>query len=172
VALDKARSALARAASLDEPSGLTLMLLGRVRALSGDLEGAERELRRAVERLPAPPDAFARLADVLERRRRWSEARDALVEYATLVSGTPAVATTAPRIGALSMRIGDPHAAAYWYEKAIAESGPSGPLLHRLAEAELDRGATPRARELVEQGLALEPAHDGLRALARTLGLP
>jgi tetratricopeptide (TPR) repeat protein len=171
VALDKAQAALARAASLDDPSAETLMLLGRARSLSGDLDGAERELRRAVERLPAPPEAFARLADVLERRRRWAEARDALVEYATLVSGTPAVASAAPRIGALSMRIGDPHAAAYWYEKAIAESGPSGTLLHRLAEAEFNRGDTVRAGELVEEGLALEPAHDGLRVLARTLGV-
>ena len=99
----------------------------------------------------------------------WPEARQALIEYAALTSGTPAFAAVAPRIGALSMQIGDPHGAAYWYEKAIAEVGPSAPLLHRLAEAELDRGATGRARELVEEGLDLEPGHDGLRALARTL---
>ena len=104
VALEKALAALARAAALDGPSGETFLLLGRVRVLAGDLEGAERDLRRAVERLPAPPEAFARLADVLERRRLWPEARQALIEYAALTSGTPAFAAVAPRIGALSMR--------------------------------------------------------------------
>ena len=54
---------------------------------AGDLEGAERHLRRAVERLPAPSEAFLHLAEVLERGQRWEEARDTLVQYATLESG-------------------------------------------------------------------------------------
>jgi tetratricopeptide (TPR) repeat protein len=169
VALEKAIAALTRGATLADPSGETLMLLGRARVLSGDLPGAERELRRAIEQLPTPPDAYARLADVLERGGRPVDARNALVDYATLVAGTPAVGAVAPRVGALSMRIGDPHAAAYWYEKAIAEAGGSAALFHRWAEAEIDRGATNRAREVVDSGLALEPTHAGLLAIARTL---
>ena len=172
VALEKALTALRRAAALDAPSAETLMLLGRARARSGDLAGAEADLRRAVERLPAPPEAFARLGDVLERRGRVGDARDALVDYATLVSGTAAAGQVAPRIGDLSMRLGDPHGAAYWYEKAIAEAGPSATLLHHLADAERDRGAALRARALVDEGLALEPHHAGLRALDRVLPRP
>jgi len=172
VALEKALTALRRAAALDAPSAETLMLLGRARARSGDLAGAEADLRRAVERLPAPPEAFARLGDVLERRGRVADAREALVDYATLVSGTAAAGQVAPRIGDLSMRLGDPHGAAYWYEKAIAEAGPSATLLHHLADAERDRGAALRARALVDEGLALEPHHAGLRALDRVLPRP
>jgi tetratricopeptide (TPR) repeat protein len=171
VALDKAVAALTRAAGLRDVSAEAFVLLGRARAMAGDLAGAERDLRRAVDGLPVPPDAFARLADLLERRRRWADARDALVEYATLASGTAVVATVAARIGALSMRVDDPHTAAYWYDKAIAESGPSASLLHHLAEAEVDRGAIARAAALVQQGLELEPGHPGLAGLARTLGV-
>ena len=81
-------------------------------------------------------------------------------------------ASAAPRIGALSMRIGDPHAAAYWYEKAIAESGSVGARCSTVWPRPSSIAATTvRAGELVEEGLALEPAHDGLRALARTLGV-
>jgi predicted TPR repeat methyltransferase len=67
------------------------------------------------------------------------------------------------------MRAGDSPAAAYWYERALAEAGPSAGLLQRLAEAELDRGDLARARRAVDDGLALEPAHAGLRALAHRL---
>ncbi|MGD9902305.1 MAG: tetratricopeptide repeat protein [Vicinamibacterales bacterium] len=169
VALDKALAALTRAATLEEPSAETLTLLGRARALAGDLSGAESDLRRAAERLPVPPEALARLGDVLERRGRLGEARDALIDYASLVSGTAAVGAVAPRIGTLSMRIGDPHTAAYWFEKAIAENGPTATLFQRLADAERDRGALGRAREVVDDGLALEPGHPGLRALDRAL---
>ena len=172
VALDKALAALDRAASLGDAGAETFTLLGRARQRAGDLEGAERHLRRAVERLPAPSEAFLHLAEVLERGQRWEEARDTLVQYATLESGTPAVAAAAPRIGTLSMRIGDPHGASYWFEKAIAEGGVSTTLLLRLAEAESDRGATGHARELVEQGLRLDPSHAGLRGLAATLAAP
>jgi tetratricopeptide (TPR) repeat protein len=172
VALGKALAALERAAGLPDAGAETFTSLGRARALAGDLDAAERHLRRAIERLPAPPGAYLHLAAVLERSGRWQEARDVLVQYATLESGTPAVANAAPRIGTLSMRIGDPHAAAYWFEKAIAEGGVSTMLLFRLAEAETDRGATAHARELIEQGLALDPAHAGLRALAATLATP
>lgn len=169
VALEKAIAALSRGATLAAPDAETLMLLGRARTLAGDLTGAERDLRRAVERLPTTAEAYARLAEVLERRGRWAEARDALVDYASLVAGTPAVGTVAPRIGALSMRIRDPHAAAYWYEKAIAEAGATATLFLRLAEAEIDRGGIARARQVVDDGLSVEPGHAGLRALARSL---
>ena len=70
------------------------------------------------------------------------------------------------------MRVGDPHGAAYWYERATAELGPSAGLLLKRAEADLSRGERDHARQLVGEGLALEPAHAGLRALARSLDRP
>ena len=65
------------------------------------------------------------------------------------------------------MRAGDPHAAAYWYDRAGAELGPSPGLWLKRAEADLTRGDTDRARALVQEGLSLEPAHAGLRAQFR-----
>lgn len=170
VVLDKAIAALARAATLPDVNADVRTLLARARLRRGDVAGAERDLRAATERLPVPSAAFRLLGDVLERRRQWTDARDAFVHYAALTAGSAGAADVASHIGQLSMRIRDPHTAAYWYEKALAEAGPSADLLFRLATAESSRGATAAARDLVARGLALEPAHAGLRALARSLG--
>ena len=169
VALAKAIAVLSQAVTLPDAGADVRALLGRARLRAGDLNGAERDLRLATERLPVPPYAYVALAEVLERRQRWEDARDALLRFAALTSGTPDTSGVATRIGALSMRLGDPHSAAYWYEKAVAQNGPSADLLQHQAEAEASRGAVGRARELVVQGLALEPRHAGLRALQRTL---
>ena len=169
VALDKALAALTRAAATAEPAADTLALLGRARLRAGDTSGAERDLRAAIAQVPAPDEAYAALADVLERKQRLLEARDVLVQYAALVAGTPAAGAVAPRIGALSMRVGDPHTAAYWFDRAAVELGPSAALLYRQAEAEMSRGRVERAREIVAAGLALEADHSGLLALKRSL---
>lgn len=169
VALDKALVALTRAAALDDPAADTLTLLGRARLQSGDTAGAERDLRAAIAMVPVPAEAYAALAEVLERTKRPLEARDVLVQYAALVAGSAAAGAVAPRIGALSMQVGDPHAAVYWYDRAVVEHGPSAALLHRQAEAEMSRGRVDRAREIVAAGLALESDHPGLNVLKRTL---
>lgn len=172
VALDKALAALTRAAALAGASGETLALLGQARLRAGDLTGAERDLRAAVLRVPVRPDAYRALADVLERRQSTAEALDALAKFATLAAGTPAAGAATPRLGDLAMRLGDPHGAAYWYERATAELGPSAGLLLKRAEADLSRGERDRARQLVADGLAIEPGHAGLRALERLLDRP
>ncbi len=169
VALDKALAALTRAAAMNDPAADTLALRGRARLRAGDTTGAERDLRAAIALVPAPAEAYAALADVLERTQRRLEARDVLVQYAALVAGTPAAGVVAPRIGALSMQVGDPHAAVYWYDRAVVEQGPSATLLHRQADAEVSRGRLDRAREIVAAGLALESDHPGLLALKRSL---
>jgi tetratricopeptide (TPR) repeat protein len=169
VVLDKAIAALARAAGLPGANADVRTLLARARLRRGDIPGAERELRAATEHLPVPPAAYRLLGDVLERQRQWEDARAAYVRYAALTTGSSGAAEMASHIGQLSMRLRDPHTAAYWFEKALADAGPSAELLFRLASAESSRGATAAARELVTRGLALEPGHAGLRALARTL---
>lgn len=169
VALDKALAALTRAAAMSDASGDTIALLGQARLRAGDLTGAERDLRAAVLRLPVRTEAYRALADVLERRRQPVEALEALARFATLAAGTPAAGAVTPRLGDLSMATGDPHGAAYWYERATAELGPSAGLLLKRAEADLNRGDRDHAREMIAGGLALEPGHAGLRALERTL---
>ena len=169
VALDKALAALTRAAAMDDATGETLALLGQARLRAGDLPGAERDLTGAVQRVPIRADAYRALADVFERRGRPEEALDALARFATLAAGTPAAGAVAPRLGDLSMRTGDPHGAAYWYERAAAELGPSAALLLKRAEADVSRGDREHARLMIGEGLALEPGHAGLRALERSL---
>ena len=169
VALDKALAALTRAAAMDDATGETLALLGQARLRAGDLPGAERDLAGAVQRVPIRADAYRALADVFERRGRPEEALDALARFATLAAGTPAAGAVAPRLGDLSMRTGDPHGAAYWYERAAAELGPSAALLLKRAEADVSRGDREHARLMIGEGLALEPGHAGLRALERSL---
>lgn len=172
VALDKAVAALTRASALAGANGETLALLGQARLRAGDLAGAERDLRDAVQRVPVRAEAYRALADVLERRNAPGDALDALAKFATLAAGTPAAGAVTPRLGDLAMRAGDPHAAAYWYERATAELGPSAALLLKRAEADLSRGERDHARQFVVQGLGIEPGHAGLKALARALDRP
>ncbi len=172
VALDKALAALTRAAAMNDATGETLALLGEARLRAGDLVGAERDLRAAVQRVPLRTDAYRALADVLERRRQPAEALEALARFATLAAGTPAAGAVTPRLGDLSMATGDPHGAAYWYERATAELGPSAGLLLKRAEADLSRGDRDHARAMIAGGLALEPGHAGLRALERSVDRP
>ncbi len=169
VALDKALAALTRAAAMSNATGETLALLGQARLRAGDLAGAERDLRAAVLRVPARADAYRALADVLERRNQPGDALDALARFASLAAGTPAAGAVTPRLGDLSMRVGDPHGAAYWYERAMAELGPSAGLHLKRAEADMSRGDREHARVMVAAGLVLEPAHAGLRALEKRL---
>ncbi len=172
VALDKALAALERAAAMRDANGDTLALLGQARLRAGDLDGAERDLRAAVLRLPVKPEAYRALADVCERLNRPAEALDALARFATLAAGTPAAGAVAPRLGDLAMRAGDPHGAAYWYERATAELGPSAGLQLKRAEADMSRGDREHARQMIGTGLELEPGHRGLRALERALDRP
>lgn len=172
VALDKALAALNRAAALDDASPQTFALLGRARLRAGDFTAAEGALRQAVARRPLEPEAYRGLADVLERRRDWPGAREALANFAALEAGSAAAAAVTPRLGDLAMQAGDPHAAAYWYDRATGELGPSPTLLMKRAQAELDRGDRDRARDAVRDGLALDPGHAGLLALSRLLARP
>lgn len=169
VALDKALSALARAAAAPDASSTTYALLGRARLLAGRVDGAIDALRAATALVPVEPGAFRDLASALERRKDWTGARDALARFVALEAGTGVAGGATPRLGDLSMQAGDPHAAAYWYDRAAAELGPSAALLLKRAEAELSRGDRDRAKAAVAEGLALDGAHPGLRALDRRL---
>ena len=172
VAFDKALTALTRAAALPDATSATLALLGHVKLGGGDLPGAAAALRAAVGLVPVEPAAYRDLAAVLERQRDWAGAREALARFAALKAGTADAVGATMRLGDLSMLLGDPHGAAYWFDRALAELGPSPALLLKRAEAEHSRGDVDRARAAVAQGLALDPAHAGLRALARALARP
>ncbi len=169
VALKKALEALTTASARVEVSSETLTDLGRALMLSGDALAAERTLRRAVARLPAPPIAHLYLGNLLEGARQTEEARDALVRYATLVGDADPLGAIPTRIASLSVHIGQPRAAIRWYERALDEAGPTPALLAGFADAVWQAGEIERARALVAEGLAIDPADAALLRLRRRL---
>ncbi|MDO8680185.1 MAG: tetratricopeptide repeat protein [Acidobacteriota bacterium] len=169
VALIKAVEALQHAARRSDATSDTFAELGRAWLLAGDRRAAERALRQAVARLPVPPDAYLQLANVTAGDGRIQDARDALVKYATLVGDAQPLADVATRIADFSVRLGEPALAVRWFDRAVDEAGPSPVLLARLAEAAWMAGDIPRARQVVDEGLSVEPTHPGLLQLKRKL---
>jgi tetratricopeptide (TPR) repeat protein len=168
-ALAKALESLTMAAARVDAGGTTFMLLGRAWLLAGDVDTAERYLRQSVARLPAPPEAYRYLGTAAERLGRIEQARDALLRYATLVGDATPLADVSVRIADFSLRLDDPYSALYWLDRAINETGPTLPLLTRMAEAHLALGRTEEARRFIDEGLALEPASRQLQNLRRRL---
>ena len=169
VALNKAIEALQQAASRADATSDTFAELGRAWLLAGDPKTAERALRQAVARLPVPPDAYLQLANVTAGDGRIQDARDALVKYATLVGDAQPLADIATKIADFSIRLGEPALAVRWFDRAVDEAGPSPVLLARLAQAAWMAGDIPRAHQVVDEGLSVEPTHRGLLELKRRL---
>jgi tetratricopeptide (TPR) repeat protein len=169
VALLKAVKALSQAAGRSDATSETLAELGRAYLLAGDRAAAERALRQAVAKLPVPPDAFLQLADVTARDGRIQDARDALLNYATLVGDEKPLTTVATQIGDYSVRLGEPALAVRWFDRAIDEGGPNSTLQLRLAEAAWRAGDVARANRVIDEGLSAEPGHTGLEQLKRRI---
>lgn len=169
VALMKAVEALEIAASRSDATSETLAELGRAHLLAGDRPAAERALRQAVARLPVPPDAYLKLADVTSRDGRIQDARDALLKYATLIGDEKPMAAVATRIGDYSIRLGEPALAVRWFDRAMDEAGPSPALQFKLADAAWRAGDVGRAHQVIDEGLASEPGNRPLQQLKRTL---
>lgn len=169
VALSKAVGALTTAAGRADASPATLTDYGRALMLSGETAAAERVFRQAVARLPVPPVAYLHLADLQGRDGRLQESRDALIRYATFVGDEDPLPSVAARVATLSLRLGDARLAARWFERAIDDSGSTPALLAGLAAAVAKTGDLTRARALVNEGLAIEPANEALRQLKERL---
>jgi tetratricopeptide (TPR) repeat protein len=169
VALRKAIEALSLAAAHADTPSETFADLGRAQWLDGNLLGAERALRLAVSRLPVPPLAFLHLAEVTQRTGRVRDARDALVQYATLQGDEQPLAALATQIADLSLKSGEPAQAVRWFGRAIEEAGPTPVLLARLADAAWRAGDLARARRAVDEGLLLAPQDRTLISLKRRL---
>jgi tetratricopeptide (TPR) repeat protein len=159
VALNKALEALEGAVGSDDSSE-ALTLFGRALLLTGDDETAERMLQDATVKQPVDPLAFAYLADVSERRGRYADARQALLDYAAL-RGDEADprkrALEQTRLGELSLRANDPATAAVYFLKA-SDAAPSDPgLLARAADAQLRAGDPDTSRGTVARALEIDP---------------
>jgi tetratricopeptide (TPR) repeat protein len=167
VALRKALEALGQATRRSDASSDTFAELGRAYLLAGDRGAAERALRQAVAKLPVPPDAYLQLADVTGHDGRIQDARDALLNYATLIGDEKPLVHVATQIADYSARLGDNALAVRWFDRAIDEGGPSAALQLRLAEAAWRAGDVVRANQVIDEGLVSEPENRRLQQLKR-----
>jgi tetratricopeptide (TPR) repeat protein len=129
VALKKAIEALSTAASYSNVASDTLTDLGRALLLAGDAGAAERTLRRAVEQLPAKPEAYVHLSGLAAAGNRIQEARDALIRYVTLVGDSAPIAAAATQIAVYSLSLGEAHVALRWIDRTVDESGATPALI-------------------------------------------
>jgi tetratricopeptide (TPR) repeat protein len=169
VALNKAIEALAHAASRPDASSDLHAELGHAYLITGNRAMAERSLRLAIAALPAPPDAYLRLAEITGRDGRIQEARDSLLKYATLVGDEKPLTEVATEIGDYSVRLGEPALAMRWFDRAIDDGGPSTVLQVKLADAAFRAGDVARAMQVVDEGLAAEPGNRSLLQLKERL---
>lgn len=170
VALGKARDALERAVARDDDNSEALTLLGRALLRASDHVLAERVLQDATRREPIDAAAFFHLAEAAERCGDLEVARQALLNHRTLAGDDPDArrgAAVAERIGTLSMRVGDPHAAALWYRRALEAGAAEVTLLVKLASAEAAAGGPQAARRTLGTALDREPDDAAARALLR-----
>jgi DNA-binding NarL/FixJ family response regulator len=138
---------------------------GELLAASGDMEGAERELKRALERLQATSGRArcvhpaAKLADLRLMQGRVEEAARLIADY----QGKPEVARAE---AAIALASGRPEAAILLLERQLMSLGNDGlfavPFLVALVDAHL----------AASDPLAGQESADRLQAIAMTSGLP
>ena len=170
VALSKSLEALQPVASRATASSDTLTLYGRALFLSGKIDEAERTLAQATSVLPAEPIGFFYLSGAAERRGHLTEARDALVKYASLIDDDNQRRLHSGQIAGLSLRMNDPAAAVVWAQRAIDREHPDPPLFGVLADAQFRLGQIDAARTTVAEGLARDPKNRTLLQLRRKIG--
>lgn len=159
VALNKALEALEGAVRRDEGTE-ALTLYGRALLLNSDPETAERMLQDATRRPPVDPLAFFYLAEAAERKAHYGAARQALLDYAALRGDEPDArkrSAEAARLGELSLRDGQPAAAAAFFLRAADDAASDAGLLARAADAQLRAGDRDTARGTVARALEKDP---------------
>jgi Flp pilus assembly protein TadD len=112
------------------------------------------------------------LADAAEALRHYAAARDALARFDVLEGdAAPAGvrADRARRLGGLTLAGGDPAGALPHLERAH-QAGVSDPaMLGWLADAYWRTGDLVKARDALDQALALSPRDPALRRLRQTI---
>lgn len=166
VALRKALEALQPAAARENAASETLALYGRALFLSGDVAAAERVLRQATTRFPVAPQAFRYLSAAAERLGHVAAARDALVDYASLVEDEQTRALAA-KIAEMSLRVDDAAAALTWAQRAVDGGAADSSSLVLLADAQWRGGQREAALETVRGALARDPRNRALLRLQR-----
>jgi tetratricopeptide (TPR) repeat protein len=170
--VQRALDVLERALGGTAPRSEGLALFGRALFLSGDLAGSERMLKEAVATSPLDPEAFSFLADAAERLGHDLVARDALASLDALQGSTVAGdmrGTRARRIGALSLRAGDPRMAVTYLTEAVNLGLTGLDTLSQLARAKWLAGDVAGAKETLARALVIDPRNSELLRLARAM---
>jgi tetratricopeptide (TPR) repeat protein len=165
--LKKALGALGRVAGQDDAPSEALVLYGRALLLDGEVEEAERTLRRAVSRFPVQPSAFTYYATAAERLNHLDVARRALLDYGKLAGDRDDFTPRARHIASLSLRLGEPAVAVDWLQRASSRNPGDVRILAELADAQLRAGDREAARATIARGLEKDPANTALLALAQ-----
>jgi len=169
VSVNKALEALEGAIGRGAPTSEALMLLGRARALAGDLPAAEQSYKQATAQFPIEPAAFLQLADVAERIGHYATARDALLRYSAISGDGIPPPDRALRLGDLSMRLNEPAAAVNWYTRAAQGPNATAPVFARLADAQFKAGDPAGALVSVGRGLQRDPHSSALINIERRI---
>jgi len=158
-------AALRLALATDDGHPLLLTRLGEEYARLGDLDKAERELRRAVERSPAYYPAHVLLGRVLLESGRHTRARLHLRRAVALKPREPEAYLV---LAQLHLQAGAPDEAVKVVE-ALALALPGEASGHRLLGLALaERGDTPRAERLLTEARRRDPGDvEVLAALAK-----
>ena len=159
VALNKALEALQPTIGRVAASSETLALYGRALFLSGDAEGAERTLQQATRRFPVEPVAFRYLSAAAERLGHPQIARDALINYVSLLGDADDSRPLAAQIADLSLRMNDAETAVRWATRAVEGDNPDAFSLGLLADAQWRSGQPGTARATLAQALARDPGN-------------
>ncbi len=136
-------------------------LIGRGQALedAGDLAGAERAFREAVERAPAYPRAHINLGNVLEKDGRLAAAAAA---HRRAIEIEPGYAPGHFNLGKALLALREARAARGHFETALALRPDMADAAVMIASACEMEGDLEGARRHLEQAIALEPSRAGV----------
>jgi tetratricopeptide (TPR) repeat protein len=140
LALKKALDALDRVGTDPRSSSDALTLYGRALLHDGQTARAEQVLHLATTRFPLDSSSFNYYASAAERLNHLDAARQALVDYDTLMGDDVQMPPRAMRIAALSIRLDDPASAVRWLRKAAAANPSDAVVLTALAVAQRKAG--------------------------------
>lgn len=162
----EAIAAYQRATAVQPKNAELWTRLGAARASAGELDAAEADLRRALEVDPFLQIGLLQLSRLLAFRQRHAEALPFLERLLDL-DGGPAAHR---EMGLAQNALGRREAALGHLRKVVAATPADEEARLGAAVAAVELGLYREGRELLEQGLALDPGQGRLvRALARLL---
>lgn len=154
--VDEARVLLEKAAAFPATRRSAGHQLGQLKFEAGDLDGAERDLRRVLELEPGAAEVVNTLGLLEEKKRNVEEA---LALYLRATDLDPDAAEPRTNLGNLARAAGRLEEAEGWYQKAIEADPYFMGSYNNLALVYQDRGEMKRAIELYDRALSKAPDH-------------